>query len=46
MTPLVATYSIAAFDLAARRWGVAVRSRLLDGVEWTDPYVLEELRPR
>ena len=29
MTPLVATYSIAACDLGARQWGVAVQSKFL-----------------
>src|SRR5438445_4914282 len=40
--PVVATYSIAACDLAARQWGVAVQSKFLavgSVVPWADPEV-------
>jgi uncharacterized Ntn-hydrolase superfamily protein len=40
--PLVATYSIAACDLAAGRWGVATQSKFLavgSVVPWAEPYV-------
>src|SRR2546421_6809085 len=40
--PLVATYSIAACDLAARQWGVAVQSKFLavgSVVPWAEPEV-------
>ena len=41
-TPLVATYSIAAGDLGARQWGVAVQSKFLavgSVVPWAEPEV-------
>src|SRR5437899_10542325 len=40
--PVVATYSIAACDLAARQWGVAVQSKFLavgSVVPWAEPEV-------
>src|SRR5881227_3647556 len=40
--PLVATYSIAACDLEARQWGVAVQSKFLavgSVVPWAEPGV-------
>src|ERR1700752_2157198 len=40
--PLVATYSIAACDLEARQWGVAVQSKFLavgSVVPWAEPEV-------
>src|SRR5947207_2221479 len=40
--PLVATYSIAACDLAAGQWGVATQSKFLavgSVVPWADPQV-------
>src|SRR3989475_11255708 len=40
--PLVATFSIAACDLAARQWGVAVQSKFLavgSVVPWAEPEV-------
>src|SRR5262245_18988555 len=40
--PIVATYSIAACDLEAKRWGVAVQSKFLSVgsvVPWADPEV-------
>src|SRR6201987_930715 len=40
--PVVATYSIAACDLAARQWGVAVQSKFLavgSVVPWAEPKV-------
>ena len=41
-SPLVATYSIAACDLEARRWGVATQSKFLgvgSVVPWAEPHV-------
>src|SRR5215471_11133139 len=40
--PVVATYSIAACDLAAGQWGVAVQSKFLavgSVVPWAEPHV-------
>ena len=40
--PVVATYSIAACDLEARQWGVAVQSKFLavgSVVPWAEPEV-------
>ena len=40
--PIVATYSIAACDLAAGQWGVAVQSKFLavgSVVPWAEPHV-------
>src|SRR5215510_8610566 len=40
--PIVATYSIAACDLEAKRWGVAVQSKFLSVgsvVPWAEPEV-------
>ena len=42
MAPLVATYSIAAGDLAAGQWGVGVQSKFLAAgsvVPWAEPHV-------
>ena len=42
MTPVVATYSIAACDLDAGRWGVATQSKFLavgSVVPWAEPHV-------
>src|SRR5947199_7597882 len=40
--PIVATYSIAACDLEAKQWGVAVQSKFLSVgsvVPWAEPHV-------
>src|ERR1700741_1470759 len=42
LEPVVATYSIAACDLEARQWGVAVQSKFLSVgsvVPWAEPEV-------
>ena len=46
--PIVATYSIAACDLEAKQWGVAVQSKFLSVgsvVPWAEPEVASVLVP-